>query len=133
MKIAALLLLLAAPFARAADVVQPGTEGVWAKFDFAPGDKTLFFEDFAAAGKKAPKHLKDPSERLDVVERDERSGCIAARRARSTRSYEKLPARFTVEFDLYAPNAPNGLSFRAVNATARRPRAPRTRRRLRRR
>lgn len=112
---ACLLLLMIAPLARAGEIAQPGSEdGAWATYDFVPGDKVLFFEDFAA---KAPlKRLKAASERLDVVER-QGGEWLHCRPPCSFDAIlpEKLPARFTVDFDLTGPES-RGLAFRTVNA-----------------
>lgn len=119
MRTVAVIALLALPLASsAADVVQPGTEGDWSRYDFVAGDDLLFFEDFAATGKGANpiKRLKDASARLDIQERDGTKWL----RCRPPCSFDivlpkKLPERFTVDFDLDGPGN-SGLTFTTVNA-----------------
>ena len=117
----ALALCFAPHLALAADVVedgyllQPTEENAAAGYDFVPGDKVLFFEDFApTADKKADplKRLKKVSERIDLQTRPDGRWL----RCRPPCSFEvalpeKLPERFTVEFDLAAGPGSNGLAF----------------------
>jgi outer membrane protein OmpA-like peptidoglycan-associated protein len=112
------LLLLVLPLtALAEDRPQPGTEGdTWSKYDFVPGAKLVFFEDFIPVDKKPSplKHLKDPSPRLDV--QDHAGGKWLRCRPPCTFDVvlpEALPDRFTVDFDLDGPGG-NGLRFNAV-------------------
>jgi len=103
--------------ARADGPSQPGAEGdAWSKYDFVPGARLLFFEDFIAIDKKPGplKHLKDPSPRLDL---QDHAGTKWLR-CRPPCSFdvvlpEKLPERFTVDFDLDGFGG-NGVRFNAV-------------------
>jgi OmpA-OmpF porin, OOP family len=78
-------------------------EGAWANYDFVPGDRVLFAEDFAAdrVG-NFPRRLEFVEGNLEIVEWQ------GARFLRSTaesgfnvRLPETLPERFTIEFDLH--------------------------------
>jgi outer membrane protein OmpA-like peptidoglycan-associated protein len=79
---------------------------VWDNYDFVPGSKVLFFTDFSddRTGNFA-RRLKFVSGSMDVVERD---GVKMLRSvARSTFLIPvggPLPERFTLEFDIIAPN-----------------------------
>jgi OmpA-OmpF porin, OOP family len=81
-------------------------EGAWANFDFVPGDRVLFAEDFGAdrVG-NFPRRLEFREGNLEIVEWE------GGRYLRSTAEGsfdvvlpEALPERFTIEFDLYDPD-----------------------------
>ena len=92
--------------ADAADVdAQPGPgEGAWLNYDFKPGDRVLFFEDFSR------DEVGDFPRRLELVEGNmEVAEWRGGRYLRSNSSTgeiaiplpEVLPERFTVEMDVY--------------------------------
>jgi outer membrane protein OmpA-like peptidoglycan-associated protein len=87
--------------------LQPG-QGAWANYDFVPGERILFAEDFAndRVG-NFPRRLKFHRGTLEVVEwrgkrwlrtADHNGGVF------SITLPEALPARFTMEFDLTLPS-----------------------------
>lgn len=83
---------------------KPG-EGAWVNYDFVPGDRVIFFDDFAndVVG-NFPQRLELLRGNMEVAE-------WKGRRWLRTTTYsdfivpvpEVLPPRFTLEFDLYAP------------------------------
>ena len=82
--------------------VKPG-EGVWANYDFVPGDRIIFFEDFASDNVgDFPRRFEFKGGNMEVVEwQGERY-----LRANGSGKFritlpEVLPERFTVEFDYY--------------------------------
>jgi len=105
--LAVVLALIVAPaVARAQDVAAQGAkpgEGAWANFDFVPGNKVLFADDFAR------DRVGNFPQRLELV-----SGTLEAvdwQRGRWLRGVsdgarfdvplsQVLPARFTIEFDI---------------------------------
>ena len=83
---------------------QPGPgEGAWLNYDFKPGDKVLFYDDFSS------DEVGDFPRRLELVEGNmEVAEWRGARYLRSTGFGEiaiplpeTLPERFTVEMDVY--------------------------------
>ena len=101
----------AAAQARAADpeVLKPG-EGVWANYDFVPGDRVLFADDFADeyVG-DFPRRLTYVRGNLEVVEWEGR------RLLRGTggdrfiiQVPDGLPEQYTVEFDIHDPTTEGG-------------------------
>jgi len=83
----------------------PG-QGVWANYDFVPGDRILFFDDFSTSPVgDFPPHLEFIKGNMETVESQGR------RYLRAT-SYseidiplpEILPERYTIEFDYYGPH-----------------------------
>ena len=80
---------------------KPG-EGVWANYDFRPGDRPLFVTDFSEDDVgNFPRRLELESGNMEVVEWNGR------RFLRATSAFafriplaEQLPERFTLEFDL---------------------------------
>ena len=90
--------LLLAPAALA----QPDAK-VWENYDFVPGDKILFYTDFSEdrVGNFA-RGLRYVSGPVEVVERD--GVKVLRSTGRSTMLIPvggKLPARFTLEFDMF--------------------------------
>jgi outer membrane protein OmpA-like peptidoglycan-associated protein len=93
----------AAPASPAA-TEKPG-EGVWLNYDFVPGDRVLYYEDFAR------DQVGNFPERLELIEGNmEVAEWKGSRWLRcstdgvfSITLPEVLPPRFTVEFDYYAP------------------------------
>ncbi len=84
---------------------KPG-EGVWLNYDFVPGDRVLFFDDFARdpVG-NFPQRLELTEGNMEVAEwqgsrwlRASTPGVFVVPLA------EVLPERFTLEFDYYAPH-----------------------------
>ena len=87
-----------------AESLKPG-EGLWLNYDFVPGDRVMFFDDFS----------RDPvgnfPQRLELTEGNmEIAEWNGSRWLRSSTSgsfvvplSEALPERFTLEFDYYAP------------------------------
>lgn len=91
---------LAGPAAEGAAALRPG-EGAWANYDFVPGERVIFAEDFGrdAVG-DFPRRLELRRGNMEVVEWE------GARYLRATATSdfaiplaEELPARFTLEFD----------------------------------
>ena len=88
----------------AAENLKPG-EGAWANYDFVPGDRVLYYEDF----EKSP--IGDFPERLEFgkgnMEAVEWQGSRYLRMPTNADFNvplpQVLPERFTVEFDLYLP------------------------------
>jgi len=86
------------------ETLKPG-EGVWLNYDFVPGNRVLFFDDFS----------RDPvgnfPERLELIEGNmEVAEWNGSRWLRASTPGmfvvplpEVLPERFTLEFDYYAP------------------------------
>ena len=97
----------AAPTAAAA---RPG-EGAWANYDFVPGDRVLFYDDFEDeyVG-NVPRRFDFDNGVMEVVE----SGGgqmlrISAASAFALPLPEVLPERFTIEFDAYSGDDWNSL------------------------
>jgi OmpA-OmpF porin, OOP family len=93
----------AAPAGKA-DALKPG-EGAWANYDFKPGDRALYVDDFTAdeVG-DFPKRMEFKSGALEIVEWQ---GTRYLRASQDSRFYvnlpEILPERFTMEFDYSIP------------------------------
>ena len=90
--------------------VRPG-EGAWANYDFLPGDRMLFAEDFSDENVgDFPKRLEFVRGGMEVVEWEDRSLLrITSKDSRfAVKLPEDLPEQFTLEFDAYVghPNAP---------------------------
>lgn len=86
-----------------AAALRPG-EGVWANYDFVPGERVLFYEDYA--GDRVgnfPRRLGFQEGNMDVVEwRGGRYLRATAQGAFRIPLPETLPERFTIEFDLFS-------------------------------
>ena len=81
----------------------PG-EGVWANYDFVPGDRILFYEDFSAERiGRFPRRLEFLGGMMDVVDWEGRRLLQSTDTASVFRVAlgEPLPERFTIEFDAY--------------------------------
>lgn len=82
----------------------PG-EGAWANYDFIPGDRVLFSEDFTSdrVG-NFPSRLEFIEGTVEIVDLQGRRFLRATGPSRfSLRLPEVLPQRFTMEFDAYLP------------------------------
>jgi OmpA-OmpF porin, OOP family len=88
-----------------ADAATPGVpgEGVWANYDFVPGERVLFYEDFAGdTVGRFPQRLEFRAGTMEIVEWEGERYL----RSTDTRSRfhiplpETLPDRATMEFDL---------------------------------
>jgi outer membrane protein OmpA-like peptidoglycan-associated protein len=94
----------AASTAAKADALKPG-EGAWANYDFKPGDRALYVDDFTAdeVG-DFPKRMEFKSGALEIVEWQ---GARYLRATSDSRFFipvpEMLPERFTMEFDYAIP------------------------------
>jgi outer membrane protein OmpA-like peptidoglycan-associated protein len=83
---------------------KPG-EGVWLNYDFVPGDRVLFFDDFSE------DEVGNFPQRLELLEGNmEVAEWAGSRWLRAStpgafvvRFPDLLPERFTIEFDYYAP------------------------------
>jgi len=105
----------AAAAAQAAGVAQPGAavarpgEGVWANYDFVPGETVLFYDDFNddVVG-DFPRRMEFVSGNWEVVEWE---GRRLLRNTGPRHSAVKiilpraLPEHFTIEFDAYFPHS----------------------------
>lgn len=90
--------------AAAAATVKPG-EGAWANYDFVPGERVLFFEDFTAdrVG-NFPKRLEFVDGNMEVVEWEGRRWVrVNAESAFQVPLPDVLPDRFTMEFEVTIP------------------------------
>ncbi|MEO0575521.1 MAG: OmpA family protein [Pseudomonadota bacterium] len=92
--------------AERAEPARPGEDSVWANYDFVPGDRPLFIEDFdnEFVG-DVPRRIGFVSGNMETAEWQ--GGQLL--RITSDSGFtidlpETLPERFTIEFDMYAPN-----------------------------
>jgi outer membrane protein OmpA-like peptidoglycan-associated protein len=83
----------------------PG-QGAWARYDFVPGDRILYFDDFT--GDEVgdfPRRMEFKSGALEIVEW---KGARWLRATQDSKFYlvlpEALPDRFTIEFDYSIPS-----------------------------
>jgi OOP family OmpA-OmpF porin len=88
-----------------ANALKPG-EGAWANYDFKPGDRVLYVDDFT--GDEVgdfPKRMEFKSGALEIVDW---KGTRYLRAAEDSRFYvklpEMLPERYTMEFDYAIPS-----------------------------
>jgi outer membrane protein OmpA-like peptidoglycan-associated protein len=95
-----------------ANALKPG-EGAWANYDFKPGDRVLYVDDFT--GDEVgdfPKRMEFKSGALEIVEWQ---GARYLRATQDSRFYvnlaEVLPERFTMEFDFSIPSGEVWISF----------------------
>jgi outer membrane protein OmpA-like peptidoglycan-associated protein len=92
--------------------MRPG-EGVWANYDFVPGQRILFMDDFGDeyVG-DFPRRLNYTKGNVEVVEWEERRLLRGTGGDRFTIPLgEPLPDRFTVEFDIHDPATEGGTSI----------------------
>jgi OmpA-OmpF porin, OOP family len=85
-----------------AAALRPG-EGVWANYDFVPGERVLFYEDYSAdrVG-NFPRRLTFGEGNMEVVEwQGGRYLRVTSMSAFQVPLPQTLPERFTVEFDLH--------------------------------
>ena len=88
-----------------ANALKPG-EGAWANYDFKPGDRVLYVDDFT--GDEVgdfPKRMEFKSGALEIVDWQ---GTRYLRAAEDSKFYvklpEMLPERYTMEFDYSIPS-----------------------------
>ncbi len=84
----------------------PGSDSVWANYDFVPGDRPLFIEDFENeyVG-DVPRRIGFVSGNMETVEwQGSQLMRITSDSGFTIDLGEELPTRFTVEFDMYAPH-----------------------------
>lgn len=88
-----------------AKTLKPG-EGVWANYDFVPGERPLFVDDFSTEKVgNFPRRLEFKEGNMEVVEWE--GGRFLRATAMSSFEIplpETLPERFTIEFDAYSPH-----------------------------
>jgi len=91
--------------ATAANKMKPG-EGAWANYDFVPGDRVLYFEDFERCPVgDFPERLEFESGNMETIEWE--GGKYLRMPTNSDFNIplpEVLPDRFTLEFNLYLPS-----------------------------
>lgn len=88
-----------------AQALRPG-EGVWVNYDFVPGDRPLFVEDFERdyVG-DVPRRIGFLNGNMETVEwQGSQLLRFTGDSAFTIDLPESLPTRFTIEFDLYAPH-----------------------------
>ena len=94
----------AAPGAAASEKMKPG-EGAWANYDFVPGERVIFAEDFSKdrVG-NFPKRFELIDGNMEIVEwQGKRWLRVASAGEFSIALPETLPERFTIEFDMTIP------------------------------
>jgi outer membrane protein OmpA-like peptidoglycan-associated protein len=85
----------------------PG-DGVWANYDFVPGDEILYFDDYT--GDRVgdfPRRMNFVRGNWEIVEWEDLRLLRSSGRGRSAVEIplvDELPDRFTVEFDAYLPH-----------------------------
>ena len=95
-----------------AEALKPG-EGAWANYDFKPGERVLYADDFTAdeVG-DFPKRMEFKEGALEIVEWQ---GARYLRATSDSKFYltlpEVLPERFTMEFDYTIPAGEVWISF----------------------
>jgi OmpA-OmpF porin, OOP family len=95
-----------APASNASAATQRVGEGAWANYDFIPGDRVLFAEDFTSdrVG-NFPRRLQFLDGTMEIVEMGGTRYLRATSDARFTIQLpESLPERFTIEFDAHLPH-----------------------------
>ena len=81
-------------------------EGVWANYDFVPGDRVLYADDFASdrVG-NFPRRLEFVNGTMEIVRQDDSRYLRATSESRFELVLpEALPDRFTIEFDAHLPH-----------------------------
>ena len=99
-----------APAAAPAAAARPG-EGAWANYDFVPGDRVLFFDNFddEYVG-NVPRRFDFQSGVMEVVEADGNQMLrISDASSFALPLPETLPERFTIEFDAYSGDTWNSV------------------------
>ena len=84
--------------------LKPG-EGAWANYDFVPGDRVMYYEDFERSPVgDFPERLEFEQGNMEVVEWEgSRYVRMPTNSDFNIPLPQVLPDRFTVEFDLYLP------------------------------
>ena len=96
----------------AAAALKPG-EGAWANYDFKPGDRILYFDDFTKdeVG-DFPRRMEFKAGALEIVEWQ---GARWLRASEDSRFFiglpEVLPQRYTIEFDFAVPGGTTWIFF----------------------
>ena len=99
-----------------------GVAGAWDRYDFVPGDRVLFHEDFSADRiGNFPLRLELVSGAMQVVEWQGRHLLEIAGRDSlfAVKLPETLPERFTLEFELFNPTSFHGLSVTTAEPLSR--------------
>ncbi len=93
--------------------MKPG-EGVWVNYDFVPGDRVIYFEDFSKTPVgDFPQRLQFVEGNMEVAEWRGQKWLRAADDARfEIPLSEALPQRFTLEFDFYGPTSANTIEIK---------------------
>lgn len=103
--------------ARAQATLAPG-EGAWANYDFVPGNRVLFYDDYSSEYiGDFPRRLQFRKGTMELVEWD--GG--RALRGKTKGAFnvvlpETLPEQFTIEFDFYAAGIANDIQVHVVDA-----------------
>ncbi len=94
------------------DNAKPG-DGVWANYDFVPGDRIVYFEDFSTTGVgDFPQRLEFKEGNMEVVEWKGQRWLRANNAAKFEIPLpEVLPQKFTLEFDYYGPASTNTIAL----------------------
>lgn len=98
----------------------PG-DGVWANYDFVPGDEILYFDDYT--GDRVgdfPRRMNFVRGNWEIVEWEDLRLLRSSGRGRSAVEIplvKELPERFTIEFDAYLPHG-NHRMFVATSSPA---------------
>ncbi|HYD52667.1 MAG TPA: OmpA family protein [Gemmatimonadaceae bacterium] len=101
------------PFARDTVPLVKPAEGVWATFDFIPGDRVLLVEDFSKDEVGSfPRRFARRSGALEIIQWNRTFWLRAESNARfEVPLPEALPARFTLELDAYVPGGAMRITF----------------------
>lgn len=93
--------------------MKPG-EGVWLNYDFIPGDRVVYFEDFSKSPVgDFPQRLQFIKGNMEVAEWRGQKWLRAADDADiEIPLSEALPQRFTLEFDFYGPSSANTIEIK---------------------
>ena len=105
-----------APAGAAPAAARPG-EGAWANYDFVPGDRVLFYDDFERdrVG-DFPRRLEFNSGSMEIVEWE--GGRALRAKTKSVFDVnlpETLPDQFTIEFDYHNSEYVNSMLFYLVD------------------
>lgn len=102
----------AASTAAAAPRLRPG-EGAWANYDFKPGERALYVDDFTKdeVG-DFPRRMEFKEGALEIVQWQDRRWLRATNDSRFAINLpEVLPERYTIEFDFATPNGEMWMYF----------------------